>query len=60
MDLGTRAALAIDNARTHAQLRAKTVELEMRAAQLREVVQALETQTEELKKLEPRSRAITG
>ncbi len=49
MDLGTRAALAIDNARTHEQLRAKTVELEMRAAQLREVVQALETQTEELK-----------
>jgi signal transduction histidine kinase len=49
MDLGTRAALAIDNARTHEQLQAKTVELEMRAAQLREVVQALETQTEELK-----------
>jgi signal transduction histidine kinase len=49
MDLGTRAALAIDNARTHEQLRAKTVELEMRAAQLKQVVQALETQTEELK-----------
>lgn len=49
MDLGTRAALAVDNARTHQELQAKTVELEMRAAQLREVVQALETQTEELK-----------
>jgi signal transduction histidine kinase len=49
MDLATRAALAIDNARTHEQLRAKTVELEMRAAQLKDVVQALETQTEELK-----------
>jgi signal transduction histidine kinase len=35
MDLGRRAALAIDNARTHEQLRAKTVELEIRAGQLK-------------------------
>ncbi len=49
MDLGQRAALAIDNARTHEQLRMKTTELELQAAQLKQVVEVLETQTEELK-----------
>ena len=48
MDLARRAALAIDNARTHEELRGKTVELETRAAQLKQAVHALETQTEEL------------
>jgi signal transduction histidine kinase len=49
MDLGQRAALAIDNARTHEQLRGKTAELEIQAAQLKQVVHALEAQTEELR-----------
>lgn len=40
MDLGRRAALAIDNARTHEQLRTKTVELEIRAAQLKKANEA--------------------
>ncbi len=49
MDLGRRAALAIENARMHEQVRGKTVELEMQAAQLKQVVQELERQTRELK-----------
>ncbi|MGI8401820.1 MAG: ATP-binding protein [Gemmatimonadaceae bacterium] len=40
MDLGRRAALAIDNARTHEQLRTKTVELEIHAAQLKKANEA--------------------
>lgn len=49
MDLGRRAALAIENARMHEQVRANAVELEIQAAQLKQVVEVLEKQTRELK-----------